>query len=121
MLKHFSPEGDPMLFGCPCGNCITKPNPRLPVLLDIMREETGIPMKINSGPRCVPYNVHIGGADYSEHVDGEGADVACSNSRDRSLLIQAAIKLGINRIGVAKTFIHFGISVTNDQNVMWTY
>ena len=123
MLRHFSPEGDPLLYGCPCERhtCVAKVNPRLPQVLDLIRDDTGIPMVITSGPRCVPHNVEIGGAEYSEHIDGEGADVQCSNSRDRFMLINSAIKHGINRIGVGKGFLHLGISESNDQFVMWVY
>jgi len=122
-MKYFSIEGDPLLFACPCErhNCVATVNPKLPEVLDLIRDETGIPMIITSGPRCVPHNIEIGGADYSEHIDGEGADVLCSNSRDRFMLITAAMSHGINRIGVGKKFLHFGISQTNDQFVMWTY
>jgi hypothetical protein len=121
MLKHFSDGGDPLLFNCPCGNCDTEVNPKLPEVLDEVRELAGVPMGVSSGPRCVPYNIHIGGAEYSEHIDGDGADIPCSTSRDRFLIIQAAIVCGITRIGVAKTFIHLGISKTNDPLVMWVY
>ena len=120
-LKHFSPEGDPMLFSCPCGNCDTKPNPRLPQVLDLVREESGVPMFITSGPRCEAHNMAIGGAKYSEHMDGDGADIACSSSRERFMIINAAISNGINRIGVGKLLIHLGISETNDPMVMWVY
>ena len=123
MLRHFSHKGDPLLFACPCNRltCLVTVNPRLPEVLDLIRDDTGIPMVITSGPRCVPHNIEIGGADYSEHIDGEGADVQCSSSRDRFMLINSAIKHGINRIGVGNNLIHLGISETNDQFVMWTY
>ena len=120
-MKYFTPEGDPLLYGCPCGNCLTKPNSQLPLILELIREDAGIPMVVTSGPRCVQHNIDIGGANYSEHIDGEGADIACDNSRDRFLIIQAAINNGINRIGVGKNLIHLGISITNDPLVMWVY
>ena len=120
-MRYFSEEGDPRLYNCPCGNCVTKANPRLPEVLDRIRGQSGVPMAVTSGPRCVHYNIKVGGADYSEHIDGEGADISCTSSRARFLIIEAAISQGINRIGIGKTFIHLGISETNDQMVMWTY
>ena len=62
-----------------------------------------------------------GGSYDSDHISGEGSDVAVSSSRDRFRLVEAAIKVGISRIGIAKTFIHFGTSLTKTQEVMWVY
>lgn len=123
MLNYFSERGDPRLYNCGCDyhNCAATVSPVLPVILDLIREDAGVPMTITSGPRCVSYNIDIGGSEYSEHIDGEGADVECYSSRARMLIVAAAIKNGITRIGVAKTFIHLGISTTNDQLVMWVY
>ena len=120
-MKYFTPEGDPKLFKCFCGNCDTKPTKRLLITLDDIRADIGIPMIINSGPRCPAYNKLIGGATYSEHQDGDGADVFCANTRMRFKLIEAAILHGINRIGISKKFIHLGVSETNTQMVIWVY
>ena len=120
-MKYFSPETDPALFKCPCGTCEVKPTVRLLDVLDACREEAGVPFVINSGPRCWHHNKLIGGAEYSEHVDGEAADVRCRNSKDRYKILQAAHKMGVSRIGVAKGFIHLGVSDTHTPYVVWVY
>ena len=123
LRSHFTIEGDPLLFSCPCDNtdCNQKPHTQLLQMLNRTRELAGIPMGVNSGPRCPEYNIRIGGAKYSEHVEGKGADIKCTNSRSRMLLVQAALQAGFNRIGIAKKFIHLGCSESNDQLVMWVY
>ena len=120
-MEFFSPDSDPKLFSCPCGSCDYKPTKRLLDCLDETRGRAGVPFVISSGPRCPAYNQSIGGAPFSEHMDGDGADVACYDSRTRFLIIQAAIHSGINRIGIAKTFVHLGVSPSNDQDVVWVY
>jgi len=120
-MNYFNPEQDPMLYKCPCGHCNVVVNPELPRVLNLVRERAGTPMVVTSGPRCPQYNIAIGGATYSEHVDGDGADIVCTSSRSRFLIIRAAIEVGINRIGVDDIFLHLGISKTNDQLVMWVY
>lgn len=120
-MNYFTPEGDPKLFACSCGKCDTKPTTRLLDTLQIIREDVGFPMKVTSGPRCPDYNSTILGSKYSEHIDGDGSDIECLHSRQRFILIDAAINSGINRIGIGKTFIHLGVSETNDQMVMWVY
>jgi uncharacterized protein YcbK (DUF882 family) len=120
-MNYFTPEGDPLLFDCPCGACHYTASTRLINRLNEAREEAGIPFIITSGPRCPSYNQQIGGATYSEHIDGDGADVACSDSRTRWKIIDAAVKVGFNRIGIAKSFIHLGVSASNDQDVIWLY
>lgn len=120
-LRYFSPETDPRLFKCPCGDCDKKPTKELLLAVDAVRALSGTPMVVSSGPRCRHYNHLIGGTAFSEHLDGDGADIRCQDSRSRMLIIAAAVKVGINRIGVAKGFVHLGVSRTNDHNVMWVY
>ena len=122
-MMYFNEDTDPLLYACPCGRhtCEARINPRMPTVLNVIRDAVGFPITISSGPRCVPHNIEIGGAEYSEHVDGEGVDIPCSSSRHRFLIIKAAIDAGINRIGIGKNFIHLGISTTNDPLVMWVY
>jgi len=120
-MRHFSPETDPKLFACPCGKCDAKPTKRLLASLDSVRDVVGFPLGVSSGPRCKAYNKKIGGAKYSEHMDGDGADIPCTSSSNRIRIVDAALNVGINRIGIAKTYIHLGVSETNDQMVMWVY
>ncbi len=121
MKNYFTPETDPILFACPCGNCDVKPSQELLDFLNRVRAEAGIPMYVTSGPRCAPYNTHIGGAKYGEHLDGDGADIQATNSRQRFKLLDAAFRCGCKRLGLGISFLHLGVSIINDQDVAWNY
>jgi zinc D-Ala-D-Ala carboxypeptidase len=91
--------------------------------LQAIRTEYGKSMQITSGFRSTKHPVeakksHSNG----EHTQGFCADVACDNSADRFRLVQLALKHGITRIGVAKTFLHLGIGGAGlPNNVIWEY
>lgn len=91
--------------------------------LQAIRTEYGKSMKVTSGFRSVKHPIeakknHSNG----EHTQGFCADIACENSTDRFSLVQLALKHGITRIGIAKTFLHLGIGgVGLPNNVIWEY
>ena len=108
-------------FECSCGCGFDDVDDYHVEQLQEISNITGIRMVINSGCRCTEHNEDEGGSHDSDHLSGEGSDVAVSSSRDRFRLVEAAIKVGISRIGIAKTFIHLGTSLTKAQEVMWLY
>ena len=108
-------------FSCKCGCGFDDVDDYHVEQLQEVRNVTGIRMVINSGCRCVEHNEAVGGSYDSDHISGEGSDIAVSSSRDRFRLVEAAIKVGISRIGIAKTFVHFGTSLTKTQEVIWVY
>ena len=120
-LTHFSPDSDPALFNCPCGECHVGPSPDLLSRLDDAREFAQVPFHVTSGPRCPEYNTRIGGSKFSEHMDGDAADISAVGSRARYRIIMGAVEAGFNRIGIGKDFVHLGVSDSNDQDVIWTY
>ncbi len=89
--------------------------------LDMIREEFGKPMHINSGYRTEAHNKKVGGTSKSSHIKGLAVDISCKNSVDRFKLIDLFIKHEVTRIGVADTFIHVDIDKDKSQNVIWTY
>ena len=91
--------------------------------LDEAREIVGIPFKVNSGYRSVNYNKKVGGVSNSSHIKIPccAADIHANTSRDRFLIMSAAIKVGINRIGIGKNFIHLDTDKTKSQDVTWHY
>lgn len=121
MNNFFSPEE----FLCNCGreDCDAQitPSRDLVTKLNAMREHVNRPIIINSGIRCPRYNAEVGGVSSSEHITGEGADLRIAGSRERYELVNAALSVGFNRIGVAKTFVHVGVSKTLDSKVLWLY
>ena len=90
--------------------------------LDYARLNAGVPFKINSGYRSKHWNNKVLKARIgSSHLKGLAADIHCVNSRERSLIVKSLLDVGINRIGIAKTFIHCDVDKQKDQDVIWLY
>tara|TARA_B100001093_G_scaffold515924_1_gene593462 strand:- start:693 stop:1103 length:411 start_codon:yes stop_codon:yes gene_type:complete len=90
--------------------------------LDYARGNAGIPFKINSGYRTTHYNDNVLGARVgSSHKKGLAVDIHCVGSRNRYIIINALLSVGINRIGIGKTFLHCDLDKSKDNNVMWMY
>lgn len=93
------------------------------VVLQAIRNEYGRGMSPTSGYRhpTHPVEARKQRSD-GEHTRGMCADIACTNSQDRYDLVRLALKHGINRIGIAKTFIHLGLGGPGlPPNVIWEY
>lgn len=93
---------------CKCG-CGLNIHPTLLLLLNLLRVKAGRPLSINSGARCAPYNVKIGGALNSQHVKRLAVDIHCTSDSERYELIKHAISLGFTGIGISRTFIHLDL------------
>ena len=85
------------------------------------RSRANIPFKINSGYRTVAHNKKVGGVKSSSHTKGLAADISCTDSRSRFIIITALIDAGFSRIGIAKSFIHVDCDIDKPLNVIWTY
>ena len=120
-MRYFSPEGDPNLYACPCGECDTKPTNILLEKIDDIRHEVGFPIVVNSGPRCPEYCKARGWSPTSEHTIGTAVDIKVNSSTERYAVITAALRLGSTRIGIANTFIHIGFSEYHPKEVVWVY
>ena len=88
--------------------------------LEQAREIAGIPFKVTSGYRTKEHNEEVGGVPNSSHLIGVAADIAVSSGSERYTILNALIKAGFKRIGVAKTFIHCDTD-PNKSNSVWTY
>ena len=89
--------------------------------LDYARGNAGVSFKINSGYRTEAWNTKVGGRIGSSHLKGLAADIHCNNSRDRALIVQSLLNVGITRLGIADTFIHCDVDKDKDQDVIWLY
>lgn len=120
-LKYFTDAE----LSCKCGtSACTAPRqvrPELASALDQIRERAGRPVRVNSGIRCAYWNARNGGTESSDHLTGEGADLAAPTSRERFTLVQAALAAGVERIGVHEQFVHVGVSHTLPERVLWLY
>ena len=89
--------------------------------LDEARDLAGVPFRISSGFRSKAHNAEVGGVPSSAHCQGFAADIACTGSRERLLIVRALISAGINRIGISTNFIHADASDTKSAEVLWLY
>ena len=89
--------------------------------LDTARGISGIPFKINSGYRTENHNTIVGGRVGSSHKKGLAVDIGYYGSRERYLIINALMQVGITRFGIAKTFIDCDVDKSKDTDVIWLY
>jgi len=89
--------------------------------LDKVREEAGIPFVITSGYRHPSHSEEIKKKAPGSHTRGRACDIKVVGSRERFLIIQAAVKNGCTRMGLGKTFIHIDLDDIADKQVAWVY
>jgi zinc D-Ala-D-Ala carboxypeptidase len=87
--------------------------------LDELREACGFSFKVNSGYRSPNHSIEKRKAKAGTHAQGIAADIKVSGGAQRRKIIEEALKLGFNGIGVAKTFVHVDIRETTP--VIWCY
>ena len=91
--------------------------------LDQLRKACGFPFKITSGYRDPSHPEELAKPverrGKGTHCLGIAADIAVSGGTQRYDIIDHAIQLGFNGIGVAKSFIHVDTRTT--QPVIWSY
>lgn len=83
-------------------------------VLQPLRDRWGLPLKINSGYRCIELNKAIGGVPTSQHTKGEAADIAAANPYE---LAKTAydLKLPYDQMIIYPTFVHFSHKLTGQQ------
>jgi len=94
--------------------------------LDNARAIANIRFKITSGYRTKEYNEELRKRGYkaspdSAHLSGHAADIAATSGKERWTIVNALIRSGFNRIGIAKSFIHVDDDPSKPNNVIWTY
>jgi zinc D-Ala-D-Ala carboxypeptidase len=89
--------------------------------LDYARGIAGVPFKINSGYRSKAWNLRVKGKSHSSHCTGLAVDIGYYGSRERYLILNALMQIGINRLGIAKGFIHCDVDKRKDPDVIWLY
>ena len=117
-LKYFKHEefDSPDLPGSASGM-----NPEFLKIIDQIRGKCGFPLHINSGFRTKAHNEKVGGKPESAHTLGLACDILVLGSRERFKIIEAALSLGIKRIGIGTTFLHLDMDFSKDQEVVWLY
>ncbi len=108
-------------FLCKCGCGLNNMRGTFLEKLDYARDRASVQFVVNSGCRCEAHNKAEGGKPTSDHLTGEGADIACETSFMRWRILRGAIAAGIRRIGIARTFIHLGDNLGNPHPRIWIY
>ena len=65
-------------FACKCGCGFNEIDQRAMNMAQVIREELGVPVRVNSGCRCEKHNAKVGGVKGSKHTKGFAADLSCS-------------------------------------------
>ena len=98
------------------------------LLLDEARDIAGIPFRIGSGFRTPEWHADLTRRGYktaknSPHLLGLAADITVTNSRERWLVMDALLTVGIVRLGIGENFIHCDIDdhPKKSQHIIWTY
>lgn len=91
--------------------------------LDGARELAGVSFKITSGYRTPKHNTSIGGVKNSSHtnIPCNACDISTPDSSTRHKIISSLLKVGINRIGIGKNFIHCDTDKKKSPNIIWHY
>jgi len=105
---------------CPCCG-ENETSDRMYMMLDKLRGEYGKPLFVDSGYRCPKHNKKIKGAPNSAHMTGEAADIRVTGAIRRRKLVDIAVKLGFNGIGIYDKHIHVDIGEReHGKKVMWS-
>lgn len=103
--KHFKVKE----FACKDGSQVVFIDDYLVSILDILRNQVGKPVHINSGYRTPTRNKAVGGAKYSYHMRGMAADIRVEGMTAKEI----ANKLKkSSRVGAASSYTVHGYTLT---------
>ena len=91
-------------------------------ILDEIEETIGQELHINSAFRPVVHEIQKGRNGQSAHSLGKAVDIMCYSSALRYDIVKLALQLGVNRIGIYKTFVHLDVASGKDGKntcVIW--
>ena len=91
--------------------------------VQLIRNEIGVPLVINSGYRSPKHNAKVGGVNNSYHVQGKASDLKPKGITPKQLydVIIKLIKGGViynGGVGLYDTFVHYDIGC---QGRRWDY
>lgn len=90
-------------------------------LLDRVREEVGGPLVLSCAYRSREYDLQKGRTGNSAHTRGLAVDIVCKDSNLRYRIVQACVKLGVQRIGIGATFVHIDADPSLPHPVLFHY
>ena len=103
---RYSPIFQAHEFECRCGCGRLKIDPELIEMLYEARLQAGIPFVVTSGYRCPAHNGHVGGVSGSAHTLGKAADIRANSMVARMKVLDALLRVGFPRVGIAREFLH---------------
>lgn len=83
-------------------------HPKLPQLLQAIRDKTGHPIHINSAYRTAHHNAEVGGKPNSRHMFGMAADIVSEHFEPEEIA-EIAHKLQAGGVGKYPTFTHVDV------------
>jgi len=89
------------------------------IRLEHLRAACGFPFVITSGYRSVDHPVEAKKAKAGTHAQGIAADIKVTSGAQRFIIVQKALELGFDGIGIANGFVH--VDTRQTTPVMWTY
>ena len=87
--------------------------------LNLLREACGFPFVITSGYRSENHSIEIKKEKPGTHAQGIAADIKVNNGAQRRAIVETAIQLGFNGIGVHDDFVH--VDTRKSARVLWCY
>lgn len=88
-------------------------------LLQPLRDEAGVPLRISSGYRCPELNAKVGGVPTSQHVKGQAADVWCATLTPYDLArIVVEEELEFDQMILYPGFLHLSFDKNKDEQRM---
>lgn len=104
-------------IGCLKSDCCSASLRRLERLREVVNE----PLILTSAYRTPAHERANGRSGKSAHTLGCAFDISCTTDALRYKIVTAAIKVGFNRIGIGKNFVHVDDSNVHTQMRIWTY
>lgn len=85
--------------------------------LQVLREDIGEPIHVNSGYRTPAYNKRVGGKSASQHLKAKAADITAKSFTPKQLAARiekliAAGKMKQGGIGIYPGFVHYDVRGT---------
>lgn len=99
---------------------ISDMNENVLIRLDIARHLYGSPITLTSAYRSSEWDKSKGRTGTGSHTKGLAVDIACTDLRKRYMLVNALLRAGFFRIGIADNFIHADID-TSKKSAIWIY
>ena len=124
--KNFNPKSDPKLL-CTCGHEHCDKRSVDQITLDkvqLMRNDYGKSMVINSGARCPLHRNEVGRGKFTDHQLRYTVDIACDNLQDETKIKVLAGRHGATRVAGAfkDGFVHCSWTPTARKDVpTWEY